>query len=112
MRCLGTKVWFIAFTMTPCGACKPFRQLGPSIPFTVIGKGDGYAVAVIGCREEHKLTRVTALDAPSEVWSAPDPLVRMKANWMMGRERPASVSRKGAPSDKVDMSSGQTAQAG
>jgi hypothetical protein len=36
----------------------------------------------------------------------------MKGNWTMGRERPASVSLKGSPSDKVKVSSGQTAQMG
>jgi hypothetical protein len=89
-----------------------FHQLNPSIPVTVLGKGDGYAVAVIDYGQEHNLIWVTALDESAEVWCAPNPLVRMKGNWTMGRERPASVSLKGTPSDKVKVSSGQTAQMG
>jgi hypothetical protein len=66
-----------------------FHQLSPSIPVIVIGKGDGYAVAVIDDGQEHNLIWGTALDESAEVWSAPNPLVRMKGNWTMGRERVA-----------------------
>ncbi|MFZ4685905.1 MAG: hypothetical protein ACOYMK_09835 [Hyphomonadaceae bacterium] len=90
----------------------PFHQLNPSIPFTVNGKGGGYAVAVIDDGEAHNLIWFTALDVSAEVWCAPNPLVRMKGHSTMGREQPASVSLKGSPSDKVKLSSGQTAQMG
>lgn len=89
-----------------------FHQLNPSIPVTIIGKGDGYAFAVIDYGQEHNLIWVTALNDSAEVWCAPNPLVRMKGNWTMGRERPASVALKGSPPEKAKPSSGQTAQMG
>lgn len=78
-----------------------FHQLDPTIPVTIIGKGDGYAFAVIDYGQEHNLIWVTALNESAEVWCAPNPLVRMKGNWTMGRERPASVALKGAGPDKT-----------
>ena len=39
-----------------------FHQLNPAIPVTVIGKGDGYAIAVIDYGQEHNLIWVTALN--------------------------------------------------
>lgn len=62
-----------------------FTQLDPPIPLHVIGKGDGYALAVIDYGQEHNLIWVTALDANGEIWCAPNPLVRMGRNWTMGR---------------------------
>ena len=62
-----------------------FTQLDPPIPLHVIGKGDGYALAVIDYGQEHNLIWVTALDANGEIWCAPNPLVRMSRNWTMGR---------------------------
>lgn len=67
-------------------------QLNPTIPVTVIGKGDGYAIAIIDYGQEHNLIWVTALNESAEVWCAPNPLVRMKGNWTMGRERPFSMA--------------------
>lgn len=84
-----------------------FHQLNPTIPVTVIGKGDGYAVAVIDYGQEHNLIWVTALNDSAEIWCAANPLVRMKGNWTMGREQPASVALKGAAPEKVHPSSGQ-----
>jgi hypothetical protein len=66
-----------------------FQQLNPSIPVSVIGKGDGYAFAVIDYGQEHNLIWVTALNDSGEIWCAPNPLVRFTGNWTMGRERPA-----------------------
>jgi hypothetical protein len=77
-----------------------FHQLNPTIPVTVIGKGDGYAFAVIDYGQEHNLIWVTALNDSAEVWCAPNPLVRMKGNWTMGRERPPSVSHNAAMGEK------------
>jgi hypothetical protein len=77
-----------------------FHQLNPSLPVTVIGKGDGYAFAVIDYGQEHNLIWVTALNDTAEIWCAPNPLVRMKGNWTMGRERPASVALKGSAPEK------------
>lgn len=89
-----------------------FHQLNPAIPVTVIGKGDGYAIAVIDYGQEHNLIWVTALNESAEIWCAPNPLVRMKANWTMGRERSASVALKGSAPEKVKRPSGQIGQMG
>ena len=65
-----------------------FTQLEPTIPLHVLGRGDGYAFAVIDYGQEHNLVWVTAIDATGEIWCAPNPQVRMRANWTMGRSRP------------------------
>ncbi len=73
-----------------------FTQLDPPIPLHVIGKGTGYAIAVIDYSQEHNLIWVTALDESGEIWCAPNPLVRLGKNWTMGREPTAC-----APDDMV-----------
>ncbi|HWK35922.1 hypothetical protein [Sphingomonas sp.] len=62
-----------------------FTQLDPPIPLHVIGKGDGYAIAVIDYSQEHDLVWVTALDDGGEIWCAPNPIVRLRKNWTIGR---------------------------
>ena len=62
-----------------------FTQLNPPIPLHVLGKGDGYALAVIDYGQEHNLIWVTAIDDTGEIWCAPNPEIRMQANWSMGR---------------------------
>ncbi len=74
-----------------------FSQLNPPIPVSIIGKGDGFAVAVIDYGQEHNLIWVTAINDTAEVWCAPNPLVRMQSNWTMGRDRQKSVALQ-APS--------------
>lgn len=69
-----------------------FNQLNPPIPVSIIGKGDGFAVAVIDYGQEHNLIWVTAISDTAEIWCAPNPLVRMQGNWTMGRDRPKSVA--------------------
>lgn len=69
-------------------------QLDPPIPLHVIGKGTGYAIAVIDYSQEHNLIWVTALDDSGEIWCAPNPLVRLGKNWTMGRE-PATCTLDG-----------------
>ncbi len=69
-----------------------FTQLDPPIPLTVIDKGDGYAVAVIDYGQEFDLLWVVALSDSGEIWSAPNPQVRMQSNWSMGRAK--STNRK------------------
>ncbi len=64
-----------------------FTQLDPPIPLTVLDKGDGYAVAVIDYGQEFDLLWVVALNDSGEIWSAPNPQVRMQSNWSMGRAR-------------------------
>lgn len=62
-----------------------FTQLNPPIPLTVLDKGKGYAIGVIDYGQEHNLIWVTALNDSGEIWCAPNPQVRMQANWTMGR---------------------------
>ena len=64
-----------------------FTQLNPSLPMTVEGKGTGVAFAVIDYGEEHDLIWVVALDESGEIWCAPNPKVRLRANWTLGRTR-------------------------
>lgn len=66
-------------------------QLDPPIPLHVLGRGDGYALAVIDYGPEHNLLWVTAIDATGEIWCAPNPEVRMQGNWSMGRKKPMAV---------------------
>lgn len=74
-----------------------FQQLDPPIPVHVIDKGAGYAFAVIDYGQEHNLIWVTAINDTGEIWCAPNPRVRLQANWTMGRARPpaAAASRSG-----------------
>ena len=65
-----------------------FSQLNPSLPVLVEGKGKGVAFAVIDYGEEHNLIWVVALDDSGEIWCSPNPKVRMRANWTMGRTAP------------------------
>ena len=62
-----------------------FTQLNPPLPVTVLDKGNGFAIAVIDYGLEHNLIWVTALDNSGEIWCAPNPKVRMQANWTAGR---------------------------
>ena len=78
-----------------------FTQLDPTIPVHVLGKGDGYAIAVIDYGQEHNLIWVTAIDATGEIWCAPNPKVRMQKNWTMGRAENALVAATKAPSRPV-----------
>jgi hypothetical protein len=80
-----------------------FSQLNPPIPVSIIGKGDGFAVAVIDYGQEHNLIWVTAINDTAEVWCAPNPLVRMQGNWTMGRDRQKSVALQ-APSPPASKS--------
>lgn len=67
-----------------------FTQLDPTLPVSVEGKGDGFAFAVIDYGQEHNLIWVTAITATGEIWCAPNPKVRVTANWTMGRKKIAS----------------------
>jgi len=73
-----------------------FTQLDPPLPVHVLDKGPGFAIAVIDYGQEHNLIWVTAIDATGEIWCAPNPRVRMQANWTMGRQKsPAIAAREG-----------------
>ncbi|TMM47198.1 hypothetical protein [Qipengyuania marisflavi] len=62
-----------------------FTQLTVPLPVHVIDKGAGLAFAMIDYGPEHNLIWVTALDDSGEIWCAPNPKVRMQANWTTGR---------------------------
>lgn len=80
-----------------------FTQLNPQIPVYVIGKGDGYAFAVIDYGQDHNLIWVTAINETGEIWCAPNPKVRVDQNWTMGRRRSRSApARPSGLSDHCD----------
>lgn len=60
-------------------------QLNPTIPVEIADKGKGFAFAVIDYGQEHHLLWVVALDATGEIWTSPNPDVRVRDNWTMGR---------------------------
>lgn len=68
-----------------------FTQLNPPLPVHVLGRGDGYAIAVLDYSQEHNLIWVTAITATGEIWCAPNPEVRMQSNWTFGRPKSSAV---------------------
>jgi len=78
-------------------------QLDPMLPLHVIGKGDGFAIAMIDYGQEHNILWVTAITATGEIWCAPNPQVRMTSNWSMGRSAPklAAVDGQAVPTQSV-----------
>jgi hypothetical protein len=75
-------------------------QLNPPIPMHVIGKGDGFALALIDYSQEHHLVWVVAINETGELWSAPNPIVRMQSNWSLQREKP-TMKKNAADADSV-----------
>ena len=69
-----------------------FTQLNPPMPIQVLEKGKGLAFGLIDYGPEHNLIWVTAIDDTGEIWCAPNPKVRMQANWTMGRPAPEAAS--------------------
>ena len=69
-------------------------QLNPPIPMHVIGKGDGFALALIDYSQEHHLVWVVAINETGELWSAPNPIVRMQSNWSLQREKPTNDAER------------------
>jgi hypothetical protein len=63
-----------------------FTQLSPTIPVIVEDKGPGYAIGVIDYGQEHHLLWVVVLDNAGEIWTTPNPKVRVQKNWTMGRK--------------------------
>jgi len=61
-------------------------QLDPTLPVAT-PKGRGYAIAVIDYGQEHHLLWVCVMDAGGEIWTVPNPEVRVLHNWTMGRGR-------------------------
>jgi len=78
-----------------------FTQLDPPMPVQVFEKGKGLAFAVIDYGPEHNLIWVTAIDETGEIWCAPNPKVRMQANWTMGRPAPDMTTTTGRRDLKI-----------
>lgn len=69
-----------------------FTQLDPPIPLHVVDPngdngGPGFAIAVIDYGQEFDLLWVVGMDEGGEIWSVPNPRVRLQANWSMGRRK-------------------------
>ena len=62
-------------------------QLNPPLPLHT-PRGDGLAHFVIDYGPESDLLWVVFLDKDGACWSVPNPEVRMKFNWSMGRRKP------------------------
>jgi hypothetical protein len=69
-----------------------FTQLNPPMPIHVLEKGAGLAFGLIDYGPEHNLIWVTAIDETGEIWCAPNPKVRMQANWTLGRPAPDAAA--------------------
>jgi hypothetical protein len=80
---LDIRWWLTIFTGA---SAMSFQQLNPTMPVSVEGKGTGFAFAVIDYGQEHHLIWVVAIDGTGEIWSAPNPKVRVQSNWTMGRK--------------------------
>ncbi|MBB3474409.1 hypothetical protein [Sphingomonas sp. BK345] len=82
-----------------------FQQLDPPLPVHVLDRGAGYAFAVIDYGQEHHLIWVTAPNETGEIRCAPNPRVRLQANWTMGRVKPPAVTaaRDGACVSEVPL---------
>ena len=77
-----------------------FKQLNPPMPITVLDQRNCLAIAFIDYGLEHNLTLVTALDNSGEIWCAPNPKVRLQADWTASRMKDENIhtfSREGAP---------------
>ena len=62
-------------------------QLNPPLPLHT-PKGDGLAHFVIDYGPESDLLWVVFMDKDGACWSVPNPEVRMKFNWSVGRRPP------------------------
>jgi hypothetical protein len=60
-------------------------QLNPCIPMHVIGKGNGYAIAMIDYSQEHHIYWIVAIDATGEIWTMDNTQVRMQKNISLNR---------------------------
>ena len=66
-------------------------EIQDPLPLTVDGKGSGLAKFLIDYGPENDLLWVVLMDN-GEIWCAPNPKVRLRSNWTMGRSyTPSSV---------------------
>ncbi len=62
-----------------------FTELKQPLPVSVREKGNGLAFAVIDYGIESDLLWVVILDDSGEIWCVPNPKVRVRPNWSVGR---------------------------
>ncbi len=60
-------------------------QLNPPIPVWT-EMGTGQAILVLDYSQEHHIIWVIAMDATGEIWSLPNPEVRLQRNITLSRE--------------------------
>jgi len=60
-------------------------QLNPTIPVWVENKGKGHAIGWMDYSQEHHLMWIIAFDSTGEIWTFPNPQVRLQANISMER---------------------------
>jgi hypothetical protein len=60
-------------------------QLNPPIPLFVPGRGTGVAHALIDYGPEFHLHWVVGMDDGGEIWTLPNPQVRLQVNQTLGR---------------------------
>jgi hypothetical protein len=60
-------------------------QLNPQIPLVVLGKGEGYAVAMIDYSPEYSIYWVCFITATRECWTVPNEQIRACKNITLGR---------------------------
>jgi hypothetical protein len=60
-------------------------QLNPQIPVYVEGRGTGRAIGWIDYSCEDHLMWIVAFDDGGEVWTLPNPKIRLQKNFSMGR---------------------------
>jgi hypothetical protein len=70
-------------------------QLNPPLPLHT-SKGDGLAHFVIDYGPETDLLWVVFMNEDGACWSVPNPEIRMKYNWSMGRRAEPDTARPSA----------------
>lgn len=68
-------------------------QLKPQIPVKIVDKKNerlhnkiGQAIGWLDYSEEHDIFWIVALDETGEVWTVPNPKIRLLTNYTMGRK--------------------------
>ena len=60
-------------------------QLNPSIPVFVVNKGQGEAIGWLDYGKEDHLLWIVAMCDSGEVWTVPNPEIRLLNNYSIGR---------------------------
>lgn len=62
-------------------------QLNPQIPVYVVGKGKGYALALMDYSQDHSLLWLVAMNDTGEMWCVPNEKVRAQWNYSLDRTK-------------------------